>query len=150
MRFDLSSTLAMQGAQDFLNSSAINGKVLEIKVVKSLNDGTEVEKPRTNQQNRALHLMFRTLADTLNEAGMDMKRTLKPDVDISWSGDLVKEYLWRPIQKAQLRKESTTALTTKEIDQVFETLTRHLGQKLGIEIEFPSIESLINKGESNV
>jgi len=101
------------------------------------------EKPRTLTQNKALHLMFEHLAQELNEAGFDMKKTLKQEVDIAWNKDMVKEYLWRPIQKAQLGKKSTTELTTKEIDKVFDTLTRHLGQKLGIELHFPSVETII-------
>lgn len=100
-------------------------------------------KQRTLTQNNALHLMFEHLAQELNEAGFDMKKTLKQEVEIAWNKDMVKEYLWRPIQKAQLGKKSTTELTTKEIDKVFDTLTRHLGQKLGIEIMFPSIETLM-------
>lgn len=99
------------------------------------------EKPRTLKQNRALHLLFTHLADELNDAGLDMRKTLKPGVDIPWSGKTIKEYLWRPVQKAQLGKESTTELTTKEIDLVFETILRHLGDKFGLSIEFPSIEA---------
>ena len=100
-------------------------------------------KPRTLKQNSALHLMFTQLAQELNEAGFDMKKTLKPEIDIAWNDYMVKEYLWRPLQKAILGKQSTTELTTKEIDKVFDTLTRHLGQKLGIELQFPSIETLM-------
>lgn len=102
-----------------------------------------MDKKRTLTQNNALHLMFDQLAEKLNDAGFDMKKTLKPSIDIPWSKMSVKEYLWRPVQKAQLGKESTTDLTTKEIDEVFETLCRHLRQKLGIEIHFPSIETQI-------
>lgn len=87
--------------------------------------------------------MFNHLAQELNEAGFDMKKTLKPEIDISWNDYMVKEYLWRPLQKAILGKKSTTELTTKEIDKVFDVLTRHLGQKLGIELHFPSIETII-------
>lgn len=101
------------------------------------------EKPRTVTQNSALHLYFTQLADELNNAGLDMRKTLKPTIDIPWSGESIKEYLWRPIMKAQLGKESTTKLTTKEIDQVFDTINRHLGEKFGLTISFPSIESLM-------
>lgn len=101
-------------------------------------------KQRTLKQNRALHLLFTHLADALNDAGLDMKKTLKPEVDIPWSGRTVKEYLWRPVMVAQLRKQSTTEMTTKDLDEVFNTLLRHLGQKFGLSVEFPSIESLAN------
>ena len=40
--------------------------------------------------------------------------------------------------KAQLGKKSTTELNTKDIDLVFNTLARHLSEKLGIVIDFPS------------
>ena len=101
------------------------------------------EKQRTLTQNRALHLMYEHLAQELNDAGWDMKRTLKQEIDIAWTKESVKEYLWRPIQELMLKKKSTTELTTKDIDKVMNTLTRHLGDKLGIEIHFPSIETLM-------
>lgn len=99
---------------------------------------------RTMRQNRALHKMFALLAENLNTAGLDMRRTLKPGVEIPWSPKAVKEYLWRPVQSAQLAKSSTTELTTKEIDEVFDTLNRHLGVKFGITQTFPSIEEILN------
>ena len=87
--------------------------------------------------------MFTQLAEELNDAGLDMRKTLKPGVEIPWEGKTIKEYLWRPIMKAQLGKESTTELNTKDIDKVFETIVRHLGEKFGIELQFPSVESLM-------
>lgn len=94
---------------------------------------------RTKAQNRAIHLALTHLADKLNESGLDMRRTLKQDVEIPWNGKTAKEYLWRPIQQAQLGKESTTELTTKEVNDVFETLARYLAEKHGLVVEFPSI-----------
>lgn len=101
-------------------------------------------KLRTIRQNKALHLFFQKLADELNFSGLDMKKVLKPEIDIPWDTVTVKEYLWRPIQEAQLRKKSTTQLTTKEIDKVFETINRHIGEKFGVHIAFPSIQDLID------
>lgn len=101
------------------------------------------DKQRTLRQNRALHKMFGLLAEVLNDSGYDMRRTLKQDVEIPWSTETVKEFLWRPIQNAQLNKESTTELTTKDIDAVFETLNRHLGDKLGVHVPFPSIDEIL-------
>jgi hypothetical protein len=98
---------------------------------------------RTAQQNKALHVLFQLLANTLNENGLDMRKTLKPGVEIPWSGRGVKEYLWRPIQKAQLNKTSTTELSTVEIDEVFDTINKHLGQTFGLHVPFPSIEHVL-------
>ena len=103
------------------------------------------EKIRSSQQNKALHKYYTLIAETLNDGGYDMKKVLKPSVDIPWSKNTVKEYLWRPLQEAYLLKHSTTKLNTKDIDKVIDILTRHLGEKLGIELpSFPSIESIIN------
>lgn len=103
---------------------------------------TDNLKQRTIQQNRALHLYFQILADTLNDAGLDMKKILKPEIDIPWNKDTVKNFLWRPIQKAQINKKSTTELTTREIDLVFNTLNRHLSQ-FGIHESFPSFQEVM-------
>lgn len=97
-------------------------------------------KQRTIAQNRSLHLYFTLLAEELNQAGYDMRRTLKPGVDIPWGSNTVKEYLWKPIQNAQLMKQSTTELTTKEIDKVYDVLNRHLGEITGVSVPFPSEE----------
>lgn len=74
-----------------------------------------------------------------------MKTVLKPEVDIMWTPELVKEYIWRPIQKAVVQKESTTELTTGELDQVFRVIEKHLGEKFGLEIVFPSQATLADK-----
>lgn len=103
------------------------------------------ERQRTAQQNRALHVYFSLIANALNDAGYDMRKVLKPEVEIPWSPSAVKEYLWRPIMKAQLRKFSTTEMSTTDIDSVFDTINRHLGEKLGIHEPFPSLEEIINR-----
>lgn len=103
----------------------------------------KVYPQRTKQQNKALHVLFSLLAEELNNNGLDMRKTLKPEVEIPWSKMAVKEYLWRPIQQAQFAKKSTTELTTKEIDEVFDTINRHIGERFGIHIPFPSIEELL-------
>lgn len=99
------------------------------------------EKQRTDQQNKSLHLYFTQLAETLNDAGLDMRKVLRPSIDIPWSGETIKEYLWKPIMEFQLQKSSTTELTTKEIDEIYDTINRHLSEKFGITVEWPSNES---------
>jgi hypothetical protein len=98
-------------------------------------------KQRTTQQNRSLHLYFTLVADSLNQAGLDIKTAV--DLDIPWTPENVKNLLWRPVQEVMLAKESTTQLTTKEIDQVWEVVNRYLAS-LGIHEPFPSIEQIIN------
>lgn len=111
------------------------------------NDGKRVRielvgDTRTARQNNSLHLYFTLLAEELNAAGFDMRKVIRDGVDIPWSAYNVKENLWRPVQEAQLGKKSTTKLTTKEIDVIFDTVNRVIGERTGIHVPFPSIDQV--------
>jgi hypothetical protein len=108
-------------------------------------DEERKEVQRTMRQNKALHVLFRLLAEQLNEAGLDQRKVLKPGVDIPWTDKSIKEQIWKPVQKAQLNKGSTTQLTTTEIDKVFDTINKHMGEKFGLHVPFPSIETILDK-----
>lgn len=104
---------------------------------------TETRKStRTGQQNKALHLFLQMLATSLNDAGLDQRKILKPSISIPWTKTATKEFLWRPIQQAMYQKESTTTLDKQEeITEIHKILMRHLGEKFGIEyLPFPSME----------
>ena len=99
---------------------------------------------RTSRQNRALYKYFDLIADALNNGGLTVKKVLaKKTIEIDWNAELVKELLWRPIQMILYNIKSTKNLSKqKEIDTIFEHLTRHLGEKFGIEhIPFPHSET---------
>lgn len=99
------------------------------------------EHKRTIQQNRALHKYFRLLAEEFNAAGLDMRLVLKPEIAISWTARNVKDYLWRPFQRALTNKESTKELgKLKEIDLIYDNLNRHLSEKFGLHVPFPTSE----------
>jgi hypothetical protein len=103
----------------------------------------EVKGKRTSQQNRALHMAFSLLAESLNNSGLDMRALLKPEVNVPWTQHTVKEHLFKPFMRLMTGKESTTELTKTggEIEQVWNTLMRELGEKHGIEfIPFPHEE----------
>ena len=78
------------------------------------------------------------VANALNNAGLDIKKTLI--VDVSWSSHTVKEIMWKGIQKVLLNKTSTTKLTKSEVTKVYETLNRMLAERYGVYVEFPSKE----------
>lgn len=118
-------------------SGVIQPKQTELK------DGVYIAKMtntdlRTTAQNSALHLFFTMIAKELNKQGLSIPKVLKADV--KFSPDAVKDFMWRPIQKAITSKESTTKLEKQEIDQVYEVLNKLLGEKFGIFVPFPSIE----------
>jgi hypothetical protein len=108
------------------------------------------EEKRTPTQNNALHLYFALVAKELNDAGLDVRRVMKPGIDINWSPYMVKELLWKPVQLLYTGKRSTTELDkVKEINEIYEIFNRHLGERFGefgvTHIPFPSLEELEKK-----
>ena len=95
---------------------------------------------QTRTQQNSLHLWARRLADALNAAGYDMRRTLRSDWEIPWTEENVKEHIIKPVAKAMYDKDSTKDLTTFETQQVYEVANRHLAEHTGVHVPFPSIE----------
>ena len=95
-------------------------------------------KQRTLTQNSALHLFCDMLSDQLNACGLDMRKVMKPEVEIPWDGNSVKQKLWKPLQEAMIGKTSTTQADRIEYSLVHEVLGRHLAKTQGISIpEWP-------------
>lgn len=135
-------------------NSDISKKLFIAKMEKMYDDHKYLEisikagKQRTNLQNASLHKYLQLLADALNDAGYDMKKTLKADVDIPWTQNSAKEFLWRPIQLALTNKESTTKPETKEYTYIYEVLARHMAEKFGVVVAWPCKENMEgNKSE---
>lgn len=122
----INSEIALAKAQKQLADLWRENKYLEVKVERKA-------KQRTLTQNAAMHLFFGWLADALNDAGLDMKKVLRNEIDIPWTSASVKEHLWRPIQVAMTEKQSTTEITTVEPTDIHAVLSRHLGQRIGIQ-----------------
>jgi hypothetical protein len=105
-----------------------------------------MEEKRTLPQNSALHLYYTLLANEFNENGLDVMHTLRQDIEVPWTPILVKELIWKKIQKVMLNKKSTTELSkTEDIDKIYDTINRWTSIKFGISIPFPSEEELNNK-----
>ena len=95
------------------------------------------ERTRTSQQNKSLHVYCTELATELNNAGISM-RALIADLHIDHTKESVKS-IWRAIAKAKYGKDSTTELTTKELQAVYEEMNRMVGN-MGIYMAWPSQE----------
>lgn len=94
-----------------------------------------MEKKRTGRQNNSIHLYFEEVARELNNSGIDM-RVLVKNLQVSHTKESVKG-IWRAIAEAKYGKKSTTELTSKEIDEVFDEFNRLLAE-FGIHVPFPS------------
>lgn len=96
---------------------------------------------RTEQQNKALHLWLRQVAECLNDAGFSVMQVLKHDAEIPWNEHLAKEHLWRPLQTVMTGNESTTDQGRLAYSDIEAVLARHLGEKLGVTLPpWPSEE----------
>lgn len=100
-----------------------------------------VPDQRTLPQNNAMHKYFRMVADALNACGAEMHieitfpwgKTLR----VPWTADLFKERVWLPIMRAQTEKTSTAKLTTVEVDQIYQIVSRYLAEETGVITPFP-------------
>ena len=93
---------------------------------------------RTAQQNRALHLWCKQIADTLNAHGLYMIGIFGNPIE--WTMELVKTQIIKATIKKIFNVDSTTKLTRKDIDQLIDYVTAALALK-GVEVPpFPSRE----------
>jgi hypothetical protein len=109
-----------------------------------LGDKVEVvfaENRITEKQRSALHVYLRQVVNALNDAGLDQRVVLKPEVEIPWTEASAKEHLWRPIQKLMTDKVSTTELDTVDPSDIHRVLDKHLAERFGISFPWPSKEA---------
>jgi len=109
-----------------------------------------IRKTRTNLENRALHLYYTKVAKALLEIGYNythINQMTGEVIEIPFTGDLIKEHLWRPLQQTMFKIESTTKLTNIMINNILEVLALWLSEK-GVAVKFPNrIDLLIEKLE---
>jgi hypothetical protein len=96
------------------------------------------DKSRTLKQNNSIHKYCAMVAEELNRQGIDMKALLKPEIEIPATPELVKTHIWKPVQNIMLDIESTTDLSTTDVDAVYQVISRHLAENHGISVAFPS------------
>jgi hypothetical protein len=100
------------------------------------------KRNQTRTQQNALHLWAEQWAEMLNAEGHTVRATLRDDWDTIWSKELFKELVIKKLAKAMYGKKSTTQLTSKDIDQIFDVVTKNLSE-YGF-VPFPSEEDVKN------
>lgn len=138
MRYNLSYKESKINAFKKLFEYSEKGLIIDISLIK---------KTRSNLQNRALHLYFTMLADEFLNIGYDFNYTnpfTNEIISIPYTCDLVKEYIWRPLQNQMFKIESTTKLTTEMINLILEVISNWLAEK-EICVNFPNKFDLLIK-----
>lgn len=93
----------------------------------------------TRQQQKSLHKYFELLARELNNSGITIQKFITYSIELNWTKNSVKEIIWRPLQEHITGKKSTTELDKiTEIDEIFDTINKHIGTTWGLYVPFPS------------
>src|SRR3990167_8505157 len=100
------------------------------------------EAIRTNQQNKSLHKYLEMVAHELSNQGQSMANVVTKlnFVEITPTKNSVKEIIFRPIMEAVVGKNTSRALTTKEIQEVYEIMSMFLSKQFEISLPWPSVE----------
>lgn len=108
------------------------------------------KKYRTLTQNSALHLYFEFIATELNNLGLEFnyQGLIVDNLSSVYTSNIVKEFIWRPIQITLFDIESTTKINTRQINEIINVITKYFGDK-GVNLQFPSIETLISKNNED-
>ncbi len=110
---------------------------------KYLSISIKIGRQRTLTQNASLHLFCQLLADALNDGGFDFRVFIKEGYPVPFNKNLVKDYLWRPIQKAITGKSSTAKPETHEYSVIYDALNVKLADH-DIHVPWPC-KDLINE-----
>lgn len=133
--------------EDRKKGSDYNFKLLESKSIVEIR---KINKSRSSLQNRALHKFFSIISNQLNEIGQEFGHLdFKDDlVYTKHTGIIIKEFIWRPIQKAMFNIESTKDINTNQINDITDVLIKYYGE-MGLSISFPSIQNLMFEMDKN-
>lgn len=97
----------------------------------------------TGSQRNAVWLYCTLKSTQLNDAGLEMRKVLKPEISIPWTKDSFHDHVWIPIQKAMYGTESMRDLQKPQISPIHDVIEREFAEKHGVEqIEIPSEERI--------
>ena len=95
---------------------------------------------RTWRQNNTLHLLFRRMAKGLNDAGFEIPHPFKPDLEIPYSEESVKELLYKPIITMYFKVDRSTDLDTEQLSESMTILVDAVNRNTGVYIPIPTGE----------
>ena len=103
------------------------------------------DKKRTSAQNRALHLLFSQLSDECMEKGIEMRDLVRDNIPIECTPENIK-WLWKRVQKALFKTQSTTELKKAgQIEVVYDNFNKLIIERTKGEIALPPFPHDPNK-----
>lgn len=133
------SAKAEKGLLVFSNKTELMNFLLEIDGKNLIIDIRKEKGMRTLSQNDSIHLYCEWVAKELENKGITIQDVVKAirRAEIFPTMILIKEIVWRGIQKVVLGKESTTELTKNEVNEVYEPMSMFLSKNFQIDLPFP-------------
>lgn len=113
----------------------------------------QIEHPTlTIRQNRAIHAFLGHLARLYNDHDITVaavSEVLQSRVSVEWTGDMAKEAIWRPLQKAITGKRSSTKIDTAQVSTIVGAVQRMSADHLGVSVPF-GIHQLVDEGSGGL
>ena len=91
---------------------------------------------RSGKQNNALHVFCRLVAMELNAKGITFETFFKKGFEVPWTESIVKDNIWKPLQKAITGTEETSGARTTDYPKVYDHLNLKLSEH-GIYVPWP-------------
>lgn len=104
----------------------------------------EDEKLRTQQQNKAIHLDFKLVAQRLNEANISAKDLFScAREEIGITEELMKSFWHYVMEEGFGLEPKTRKLSTKQVSEIRGVIEMAISKRLGVDIgPFPSIDGM--------
>jgi len=109
----------------------------QFKKHKHLRTDTKTGKQRSDKQRKALQVYCKQVSEVLNEKGITFNMFFKQGIDVKWTMDIVKDEVWRPVQRVYFNEESTTKPLRGQYQEIFEPINLKLSE-FGIHVPWPT------------
>lgn len=129
MKYDLSDDVQLIKFKNRCNILNKKESLVELK---------EIKPTRTTKQNAALHVYYGIISEVLNELGhtFKYKGLTGKTLELPYNEKIVKETIWRDVQRSLFDIESTTEINTQQINEIIDVITEFFSRQ-GVVIEFP-------------
>ena len=104
----------------------------------------KADKKRTLPQNAALHLYCTVMAKDMTDAGFTQRKltgAFKEGFELPVTMHMVKE-IFREVGRAMFDKDSTSKLSTGEVQKVYQVIDQRFGEITGVRAEWPTSENM--------
>ena len=103
----------------------------------------DIKKKRSPTENKALHLWMKHISDGLNELGETFHYfgVFGKEFEMRFTENIIKEFIIKPLIKTLFNIDSTTKLTTDNINELIDVINKYMGLK-GLYLPWPSIQSM--------